>query len=376
MPLKGTRSKAKSKAAEPEIFDAEPDMNEQGERETTTAASEPTRRRSKRKAAAQDEESGVDHDQDAAAANKKPKVAVHTTQVDIVSSSGTPTQHQTHRNVKLDIPLSSIMTTTKPTGKRIVFNDDDDHKDYDAAAVSPDGTNEFFTPQGSPTTAMPTSAQQLKGSHDKEDEEDEDDSDDDAPEAVSTHTAAAQAAKSAQAAAHAAGRQREAERQRRQERDARLKAQAGSRKKQPQVKDESESEAEEEKKKEARITPSAAKPTRRFTKNNLPDVLPEEFLASDSENDDDNEEEGKRNIRKPTVIKFNTVARQVAKAESRQPADQRVGSTVYRVMKKKRDETLAPKGTKYSRNAREGLLGRRRPGPRNRTTKGGFLVKR
>lgn len=385
MPSKGTRSKAKSKAASPEVVDASPDMKAHGERETaTTAASEPTARRSKRKAAAQDEAPGADHDQDAAAtvATKKPKVIVHTTQVDIVSS-GTPAQHQTHHNVKLDLPLSSLMTTAKPTGKRIVFNNDknDDHQqDDDAAVVSPDGTNEFFTPQGSPTTATTTSAQQPKGSHDDSSSS----SDDDMPEAVSTHTAAAQAAKSAQAAAHAAGRQREAERQRRQERDARLKAQAGSRKKQAQDKKESESEAEEEteekpkkkKKKEAQITPSAAKPTKRFTRNNLPDVLPEEFLASDSETDNDDEEEAKRNKHKPTIIKFNTVARQVAKAESRQPADQRIGSTVYRIIKKKRDEKLAPKGSKYSRNAREGLLGRGRPGANHRTTKGGFLVKR
>lgn len=381
MPPKGSRSKTKSRAAEPEIFDGNDSVSDGQVHQDKATTTSPAKRRSKRKAAQEEADD---------ASTKKPKVAVHTTEVEIAASYGKPAQHQTHRNVQLEIPLSSM--ASKPTGKRIVFNNDDVNDDNDDL-VSPDGPNEFFTPQGSPTIAVTaTSTQQPQASD--EDDENESDSDDDAPEAVSTHTAAAQAAKSAQAAAHAAGKQRDAERQRRQERDARLKAQAGLRKKQPPKKQEekdsdsdleSEAEAEaEEKEKEketrAQTAKSGTKP-KRFTKNNLPDLLPEELLASDSESEDN--EEDQREKRRPTVIKFNTVARQVAKAESQQSADQRVGSTVYRVMKKKADERLAPRGGKYSRNAKEGLLARMRPGSKSRTTtrttsssKGGFLIKR
>lgn len=382
MPPKGSRSKARSKVAEAETVEpvsANNSVSNMQDGEEASATKAPATRRSKRKAA---QEEAAAYDDDAAA--KKPKVSVHTTEVGILSSNGKPAQHQTHRSMHIEIPI-------KQTGKRIVF-DNNDNDDNDDELASPDGPNEFFTPQGSPTTATPTSAQQQPKQDENEDEdEDGSDSDDDAPEAVSTHTAAAQAAKSAQAAAHAAGRQREVERQKRQERDARLKAQAkGSRKKQQQDEEEDdekkkEAESESEEDGEKKKAPAIKATTKRFTKNNLPDLLPEDFLASDSESDED-QDEHRHQRQNPTIIKFNTVARQVAKAESRQPADQRVGSTVYRVMKKKGDQKLAPKGGKFSRNAREGLLGRGRAGTNNnksKTTaattmakKGGFLVKR
>lgn len=354
MPPKGTRSTTKFKATELDRVAASPAANVSEGVVTPT----PTTRRSKRKAAPVQQDADADAEMDA----KKPKVAVHTTELDILSASGKPTQHQVHRNVQIEIPLASA---TKPAaaGKKTFFNDED-------SLMSPDGPSEFFTPQGSPTTAAPASAQQPSKDEEQDDGGSESDSDNDAPEAVSTHTAAAQAAKSAQAAAHAVEKQREAERQKRQARDARLKAQAGSRKKkQPSKQQAQESDSEEDETK----APSS-RPTKRFTKNNPPDMLPEELLASDSESDDQEETLEKR---RPTIIKFNTVARQVAKAESRQPADQRVGSTVYRVMKKSSDDRLAPKGGKYSRHARKELLERgRAPATRKTAAKGGFLVKR
>lgn len=117
-------------------------------------------------------------------------------------------------------------------------------------------------------------------------------------------------------------------------------------------------------------------PTRkRLDRRALPDVLPDDFLeaASDDDDDDDNSDEQDDAARRPKKPKANTVARQVAKAESRRPQDLRVGSTVYRVAGARDDNpVLAPKMGKQSRNTKEMLLRRQRPAAR----KGGFLVKK
>lgn len=119
---------------------------------------------------------------------------------------------------------------------------------------------------------------------------------------------------------------------------------------------------------------STAPTRRRLDKRALPDVLPDDFLqaASDEEDNSDQDDEQDDAARKPKKVKFDTVMEQVAKAESRRPKDQRVGSTVYRVAAPQRDPRLAPKLNKNSRNAREMLLLRHRPVAK----KGGFLVKK
>lgn len=121
---------------------------------------------------------------------------------------------------------------------------------------------------------------------------------------------------------------------------------------------------------------SAAPTRKRLDRRALPDVLPDDFLEAasdddgDSDQDDEQDDDAARRAKKP---KFNTVMKQVAKAESRRPQDQRVGSTVYRVTGARDDNpSLAPKLGKYSRNAKELLLRRERPAAR----RGGFLVKK
>lgn len=113
---------------------------------------------------------------------------------------------------------------------------------------------------------------------------------------------------------------------------------------------------------------------KRLDKHSLPAVLPDDFLEAASLDGSGDDEDGgsEAGERKPAPARFNTAARQVARAESRQPRDQRVGSTVYRVMKRQGDARLAPRMGRHSRNAKEALMGRGRPAAR----KAGFLVKR
>ncbi|KAJ0109290.1 hypothetical protein J7T55_009622 [Diaporthe amygdali] len=332
-------------------LDAEAAQDEEAgdDSEPQPEAVTPARKGGKRKAAEEDEDESPNA--------KKAKVS----SVKISKSeSGSSGKKHTHRNVKVEIPVSTPVT--KPAGKHIVFNDDD-------------GPAEFFTPQEAPAQNL-LDVQLSKGDAEGDakvaEDDEESDSDDEAPEAVSSHTAAAQAAKSAQAATRAAEKQSELQRRKRQERDARLKQQAETRKKKQGVPDK-KAAAEA-----AEVSPEPAQktdaPTRkRLDRRALPDMLPDDFLEAASEDEEDDEEgDSDDGNRKPRKAKFNTVAKQVAKAESRRPQDQRVGSTVYRVVRKQDDTSLAPKLGKYSRHDKELLLRRGRPVAR----KGGFLVKR
>lgn len=210
-------------------------------------------------------------------------------------------------------------------------------------------------------------------------------------------------------------RQEELQKRKRQERDARLKEQAEIRKRQQQKaeqkqrrkdkkaaahaaaengggedKDEDEGEGDEASSEQQQqqqprrdhitsLTSSA--PTRkRLDKRSLPAVLPDDFLdfASDDDDneapagDEEDDEAARERAAKRRRSAFNTAARRVARAEARQPLDQRVGATVYRVMREQGDDRLAPRAARYSRNAKEALLGRGRPAAR-RT---GFVVKK
>lgn len=364
---------------------------------------------------------------------KKPKVSIHTITTVTPSSSGKKSSRpETHRHssAHVELPLASTTTTTtmtppaKPSGsgKRIVFDDNDDEENENEDNDTT--TGEFHTPREAPPH-NPIEAQLLSlsadgdkgGIHDDGSGSDSD-SDDEAPEAVSTSTAAAQAAQATQAAARAAEKQEEALRRKRQERDSRFRAQAESRKRQQKREEEEEEAAAAAQKKKGvsddsdddsddkvpastgaqtlqeprTITSTKASSRRRLDRRALPAVLPDEFLASDSDSDSGSgagdDVQGRRRKKGPPgthsinkTTKFNTVARQVARAEARhqqQPADARVGATVYRVAKKPADGKLAPRGGKHSRNAREGLLqrGRAVPATTGAGKKKGFLVKR
>lgn len=181
-------------------------------------------------------------------------------------------------------------------------------------------------------------------------------------------------------------RQLELQKRKRQERDARLKQQAETRKKHQAASEKKAAAAAAKAEAEASPEPdqhvlgevrshlpsvSAAPTRKRLDKRSLPDVLPDDFLEAASDEDDNTDQDDEQDGR-PRKPKFNTVARQAAKAESRRPQDQRVGSTVYRVARPSEDPNLAPKAHKHSKNAKEVLLRRQRPVAR----KGGFLVKK
>ena len=150
-------------------------------------------------------------------------------------------------------------------------------------------------------------------------------------------------------------RQATAKKRKRQERDALFKKQAQGRKR-PAGPD-----AEEEKSTEARLdeqTPSFTGRGKR--KAEIPDLLPPEFLESDEE------DYGRAALdapaeRKPKKIKFDS---------SRRPRDERVGSTVYRIVSDKTDARMPPKAHKNSRSLKEQMVARKRVPQR----KGGFFV--
>lgn len=362
----------------------------------------PARKQTKRKAP---------QDDTADTTTKKPKTLVHTEQAASTSTSASGKKTtQRHRAVRIEIPASSISTPSNKA-KHIVFNNNDADAEEDQ-----DQPSEFFTPQEdvktNPLEAQLSQVATTEAANEAEEEkeenessDDDDDDDDEAPEAVSTSTAAAQAAKATQAAARAVEVQQDVERRKRQERDAKFRKQAEARKKQQQDSaaktaekkekkkkqgnDESESESDDEDdnaaatkpKPESRLVTSLATSSRkRLDRRNLPSVLPDEFLASDSEAEEEDHHRGGSSSSsittgRPKKITFNTAARQVGKSEPRHPADQRVGATVYRVMKKQGETKLAPKGGKYSKNAKEMLLGRGRTVPKTGVKKKGFLVR-
>ncbi|ROW14925.1 hypothetical protein VPNG_03311 [Cytospora leucostoma] len=409
--------KSASKARPEAVATPVTSANADGEDSKTEAATEPesvtvtpARRSSKRKAA-EDATPAAGHlekdgETTTTPSSKKPKVYAQES-VSVTESAG---RKHTHRTVKVEIPVSTTPTNgAKPAGKHIVFDNDNDEE----------GHSEFFTPQEAPAgksldALLPKGGEEEEEEkEDDDDDDDEDDSDDDAPEAVSTQTAAAHAAKSADAATKAAEKQEELQKRKRQERDARLKEQAEARKRQQQKAEQkqrrkdkkaaahaaaekgdgegdSEDEADEARPEQqqqqrprrdhiASLTSSA--PTRkRLDKRSLPAVLPDDFLDFASDDDDavpggDGEEEddaARERAAKRRRSAFNTASRKVARAETRQPVDQRVGATVYRVMRRQGDDRLAPRAAKYSRNAKEALLGRGRPAGR----KAGFVVKK
>lgn len=207
-------------------------------------------------------------------------------------------------------------------------------------------------------------------------------SDDEAPEAVSTSKVASEVKKNAQATQKAAQayahsspplhslrgikansprRQAAADKRKRQQRDVLFKHQAEERKKaQGELK--AAAAAQD-------LTPEATTNTttttgrrRRAEKPAVPTLLPAELLDDSSEDEEDDHHHrltaASASAPRSKRRKLAAVQRDLGR-ETRDPRDERVGSTVYRVAAKV-DERMAPAASKYSRNSKEALLKRGR----------------
>lgn len=202
---------------------------------------------------------------------------------------------------------------------------------------------------------------------DEQSDSEDESSDDDAPEEVGGKAAQEKAQASAAQAAKVAEQKEAAERQKRKERDQKLKAQAQAAKKRKLVEeekakmmpvDELESESEEDEsmtlqEESSPVLESAQQVARekkiKFDRNNLPDLLPEEFLDDEDAMDVDEEEE--RVVKKARKITF--------AQEEKKVKDVTLGHTTFRVQKKSK-AGLAPKANKRAKMLKEALLGGRK----------------
>lgn len=107
----------------------------------------------------------------------------------------------------------------------------------------------------------------------------------------------------------------------------------------------------------------------RKRKLEVPDVLPLELLETDDE--EETLPVALAAGRQPKKIRFDTTTEKRLPRGERHPRDQRVGSTVYRVIADKSDQKLAPKASKQTINRKQQMLVRKRD-PKRR---GGFFVK-
>lgn len=198
-------------------------------------------------------------------------------------------------------------------------------------------------------------------------ESEEESSDDDAPEEVGGKAAEKQAQEKVAQAAKVAEQKEAAERLKRKERDEKLRKQSEAAKKRKAVEeekskmmpvDELESESEEDEsmtlqEESSPVLETAKKMARekkiKFDRNNLPDLLPEEFL--DDEDAMDVDEEEQKTVKKAKKISF---AREEKKVK-----DVTLGHTTFRVQKKSK-AGLAPKANKRAKMLKEALLGGRK----------------
>ena len=197
-------------------------------------------------------------------------------------------------------------------------------------------------------------------------ESEEEDSDDDAPEEVGGKAAEKQAQEKAAQAVRVAEQKEAANRQKRRERDEKLRIQADASKKRKAVEEQkakmmpideldSESEEDESVTLQEEFSPVletahtvAREKKIKFDRNNLPDLLPEEFLNDEDRMDVDEDE---RPVKKAKKITF---AREEKKVK-----DVTLGHTTFRVQKKTK-MGLAPKANKRAKMLKEALLGGRK----------------
>ena len=198
-------------------------------------------------------------------------------------------------------------------------------------------------------------------------ESEDEDSDDDAPEEVGGKAAEKQAQEKAAQAVRVAEQKEAADRQKRKERDEKLRIQADASKKRKAVEEQkakmmpideldSESEEDESMTLQEEFSPVletaqtvAREKKIKFDRNNLPDLLPEEFLNDEDRMDVDEDEE--RPVKKAKKITF---AREEKKVK-----DVTLGHTTFRVQKKTK-MGLAPKANKRAKMLKEALLGGRK----------------
>ncbi|KAI0535642.1 hypothetical protein GGR58DRAFT_478600 [Xylaria digitata] len=280
-----------------------------------------------------------------------PKVAKSTRvkSAEKVRDGSTPRAQSQPESIE---PKSETGATPRPKAAKsshVVFGDDDDVDNFVAAAAEKE--------KGLP---------EANGGN--KDEEGEEDSDDEAPEAVSTAAATKETLKSARAAIEAAEKLAATTKRKRQARDNLLKQQAEKRKRTKPSTSGNEDASEDEEEEERNVTSK-----RQRRKQELPDMLPAEFLTDSSEDEDD-ETVLKKMVKRPKKITFET-AMEVLSAEGKRSQDEVVGSTRYRVLAQQGDERLAPKMDKNSRSAKEALL-RRKRAPVASNKKRGFFVKR
>lgn len=171
---------------------------------------------------------------------------------------------------------------------------------------------------------------------------------DEAPEAVSTSKVAKEMMESAQAVKKMAQEQAAASKKRRQQRDALFKQQASERKDANPVDD---------------VPCLPATGRKRAERTAIPDVLPAEFLADSSSEED--EEDASRSRDQGDASGSTRRGRSIPSIEKRLarqgrgPRDEAIGSTVYRVSRDV-DARLAPKVRKYARSSKHALLKRGR----------------
>ncbi|KAM7192693.1 hypothetical protein V8F20_008756 [Naviculisporaceae sp. PSN 640] len=280
-----------------------------------------------------------------------------------------PVRIKDHKHVSIEIPISTPSGTSKgvrgadedgdvfktPMERRHITFDDSDHDE-----------DEFVTPREAPpknpleeVTGAKDEQKDNENQDDGESEEDEDDSDDEAPEAVSTSAAQAQVTQAAKAAATAAKQQAESERRKRQERDAFFRQQAEEKKR---AKEEAAASKEDEPEEAPKVE---AKEKR---KREVPKLLPLELLESDSEDETAQQSRptGQGDQKRRKLASGEKLVR-----DKKHPKDQKVGSTVLRVVKQRGDERVAPRVNKQSVNLKELLMKR----DKKPLVKRGFFVK-
>ncbi|KAK3375116.1 hypothetical protein B0H63DRAFT_526393 [Podospora didyma] len=275
-----------------------------------------------------------------------------------------------HRHVSIEIPLPT--SSTRSMDDEVPDSDEGNETEVFKTPMlarkhitfdSSDG-EEFVTPREAPlrnplekALSGLSKATTVAGAEEEEEEEESDD--DAAPEAVSTHAAAVKSTNAAQVAAKAVERQATELKRKRQERNANFREQAEERK--SAQKQEASAEGDE--------APAPPLRSAEKRKRGLPNLLPLELLESDDEDD------APQQLGSDTKSKKRKIG---AKAEKklaygpRLPRDERVGSTVFRVVADRRDAKLAPKVKKQTVDLKEQLLRRTRAVSQ---CKGGFFVK-
>ncbi|KAK0621496.1 hypothetical protein B0T17DRAFT_495073 [Bombardia bombarda] len=274
-----------------------------------------------------------------------------------------------HRHVSIEIPLPN--SSRRPAKAESQTGDEEDvfktpmerkqHITFDDSE-----NDEFVTPREAPLGNPLESQVEAKADAKEEqndDDDDSDDSDDDAaPEAISSHAAEAQISKAAQAATKAAKWQAAAQKRSRQGRDAFFKQQAEEKKRTQKPAD---ARGESEEAEEGAANNSSPEKRKRA----VPKLLPLELLDSEDEDGasdlSDSGDDGNSKRRR-----LDGAEGRLARAP-KAPKDQKVGSTVFRVVTNRADPKLAPRVKKQTLNLREDLMKRNRL-PQKR---GGFFVK-